>query len=493
MTAHPLTVKNQVKPGLPPQRRLAMQFSYSNETRVSDETGIFGQNAILRMQGRQARAVIQKNEQPIAMWYDDLTGARLMHNEQVSVNSNSSLTPEAAAPDKAPVPKDEGFDLRAILVFLLAFRRQIAIGTGASLLAGILTAVLLKPVFTASTVILPPQQGQSASALLTSEVSSLASLGASSALSLKSPNDMYVGILGSREIADHLIDRFQLMNVYHKKTHLDARKELRRNTDFDAAKDGLIYINVEDHDPQRAAALANAYVEELHQANSRLAISQAAQRRLFYDDKLAEEKKVLDAAEEDLKQTQERNGLVQLSGQAEITIRSIASMQAEIASREVELGTIRTYATEENPAVTRLQQEIAALRSQLSKMENSEVSQSPGNTQVPAARVPEVGLEYLRKLREARFHESLYELMAKQRGIASLEEADSAPVIQVVDHAEPPERKSGPSRLLVVLAFTLGGFVLTFLVTVAMHSIRNAIATIGPNRTLQFFRQRTTG
>ncbi|WP_187143410.1 GumC family protein [Terriglobus albidus] len=373
--------------------------------------------------------------------------------------------------------QSDGIDLTDILCFLFEFRRQIVVGTCIAFVAGVITAFfILKPVFTATTIILPPQQDHTANNLLVGQLGALGGLGgATSAFGLKNPADMYVGILGSREIADHIVSRFHLMDVYRKKMRLDARKMLRSNSDFEAAKDGLIYINVKDHDPQRAAALANAYVDELHDANTRLAISQASQRRLFYDNRLAEEKKALVAAEDDLKQTQERTGLVQLSGQAEMTIRNIASIQAQIAAREVELSRVRTYATDENPEAERLREEIATERAQLARLQDSEPSPTPGNTQVPAAKVPAIGLDYLRKLREERTHEELYVLMTKQREMASLEEAKSAPVIQVVDHAEVPERKSGPVRTLIVLSCTIAGFVLTCCGVIARNLLRKAI------------------
>jgi tyrosine-protein kinase Etk/Wzc len=361
----------------------------------------------------------------------------------------------------AAIEDPEGIDILDLLISLLRARRAITLWTSTFMVIGFGIAMLLKPVYTATAVIMPPQQEQSAATSLIGQLGSLGSLGSAAGLGLKNPADMYVGILQSRVIADHLIDRFHLETVYGKKFRVQARESLRKNSDFEAAKDELIYIKVKAHDPKLAAALANAYVEELHDTNSRLAISQAAQRRVFYDGQLAEERKVLALAEDDLKQTEEKSGIIQLSGQADMTIRNIATMRAEIASREVQLGVTRTFATDQNPDVTRLQQEISALKNQLAILENSEQNQVPGDVQVPAGRVPAAGLEYLRKLREVRYHESLFELLAKQREAASLDEAKSVPLIQVVDSAEVPERRSGPSRTLITLGFALLGFLLS--------------------------------
>lgn len=355
----------------------------------------------------------------------------------------------------------EGIDILDLLMSMLRAKRMIALWTGVFFMIGIGIAMLLKPVFTATTVIMTPQEEQSASGSMLGQLGALGSLGAASALGMKSPADMYVGILGSRVIADDLIVRFHLNFVYGQKMRVGAEDVLRKNSEFEAAKDGLIYIRVKDFDPNRAADLANAYVEELHNTNSRLAIGQAAQRRLFYDMHLDEEKKSLAIAEDDLKQTEEKSGVIQLSGQADMTIRSIASLRAQIASSEVELGVTRTFATEQNPDVIRLQQEIASLKNHLTALESSEQRQVPGDVEVQAGKIPSVGLEYMRKLREVRYHESLYELLAKQREAASLDEAKSAPVIQVVDPATVPERKSGPSRTFIAVGFALLGFVLS--------------------------------
>jgi tyrosine-protein kinase Etk/Wzc len=357
----------------------------------------------------------------------------------------------------------EGIDLLDISLSLLLSKLNIAICTALFGLLGLGISLLLKPVFTATAVIMPPQQEQSSANALMGQLGALGSLGggAASSLGLKNPADLYVGILRSRIIADSLIDRFHLQQEYHQMLRMGARDVLRANSDFEAASDGLIYIRVKDHDPKMAAVLANAYVDELHSMNSRLAIGQAAQRRLFYDQQLATESKDLRAAEEDLKRTEEHTGLIQLSGQAEMTIRNIADARAQIASREVQLSGARAYEADQNPDVIQLEAEIVALKSHLAQLEDAQQRMAPGDTQIPGAQVAGAGLEYTRKLREVKYHEAFFELLAKQREAAGIDEAKSAPIIQVVDPAEAPERKSGPSRTLITIGFGLLGFVLS--------------------------------
>jgi tyrosine-protein kinase Etk/Wzc len=346
------------------------------------------------------------------------------------------------------------------LVLILARRRRvIGIATLAAFAAGALIAAVLRPNFTATALIMPPQQESSSAALL-SQLGPLASLGggAAAAMGLKSPADMYIGILGSRTIADAIIHKFGLESAYKLKTMQAARAALQAHTNLESGKDGLIQISVTDHDAKRASDIANAYVAELYDMNSTLAVTEAAQRRVFFDQQLEGEKKLLAAAEENLRATQQKTGIIQLSGQAEMIIRTIAELRAGIASREVELQSTRTFATDQNPDVARLQEEISTMKGQLAKLEDDQQRQAqPGNISVPAGKVPEDSLEYARNLREVKYHEVLLDLLSRQYEAARIDEAKSAPIIQVIDHAVPPDKRSGPHRLLIVLAFGVAG------------------------------------
>ncbi len=368
--------------------------------------------------------------------------------------------------------REGGVDLFDLLFVLSDARKRIAIYVLAAMIIGAALAVLIKPSFTGSALIMPPQQSQSSLSGMLNQLGSLASLaGGATASPLKSPADMYVGVLQSRTIADHLIDKFRLQSLYQAKTMEDARDALKRHTKFTAAKDGLIHIDVEDHSPTRASDMANAYVDELYLMNSRLAITEAAQRRVFFDQELANEKNALAAAEDALKQMEEKTGVIQLSGQAESIIRSIAQIRAEIAASEVELQATKTFATEQNPDAIRLQEEINSLRSQLAKLENDPRAAQLGAGGLQAGRVPAVGLEYARRLRDVRFNEALYELLTKQYEAARIDEAKAAPLIQVVDRAVPPDKKSSPHRVLLTLGFGFAGFLLACGVSIAERTL----------------------
>lgn len=279
-------------------------------------------------------------------------------------------------------------------------------------------------------------------AQLASQLNSLGSVGALAGM--RTPGDLYLGILGSRTIADTLIQRFGLEHVYKSKRLSDAEKRLADRTKFALGKDTLITITVEDHDPQRAAGLANGYLDALREQNGRLALTDAAQRRLFFEQQLEREKNALADAEVELKKTQEQTGIISPLGQTEIELESTAQIRAQIANRQVTLAALRQGATDQNPAIVRLQSEIAGLQQELQKLQNDSAQRRPGNVEVPTAKVPELALEYVRKQREVKYHETLFELIAKQYEAARLDESRDAPVLQVVDLAAAPDKKSGP-------------------------------------------------
>lgn len=336
------------------------------------------------------------------------------------------------------------------LLPVLARRKRLIAGTTAA--AMILTAaiVLLVPAsYTAEAVILPPQPAQSSQLLMMGSLAGLGGLGGMAGASSlwRNPADLYIGVLKSRTIADALIAKFHLQQIYGRRSLIDARKALARHTDIATGRDSLIHIEVDDHDPTRAARLANAYVDALHGQNSRLALTSASQRRLFFEQQLAAEKNALADAEVALKKNQQGSGLVLPQGQTEVLIRSIAQLRAEIAGREVEIASMRGYAAPDNPQLQMLQRELATLHGQLDRIERG----APEGLAVGVQKLPEVGLEYVRKLRDVKYHEALFEILAKQYEAARIDEAQQAPVMQVVDAAVIPDKKSWPPRTLFVL------------------------------------------
>ncbi len=357
---------------------------------------------------------------------------------------------------------DSRIDLLTVLLVLARTKRRVMLMTVGGLAVGIILSLILKPTYTATAVIVPPQQSTSAASVLLGQVGSLSGatgLGGG-VFGLKSPADMYIGILESRTIADNVIAACNLRQRYKTKTLIDAEVALRAHTIFESGKDNLIHLSVKDSDPKMASDIANSYLDQLYVVNSDLATGEAAQRIRFYDRSLADEKRALSDAEEALRNTQRKTGVIQFSGQAASIINAIAQARAELASRQVALQSVETYATENNPVVIQLQREIAALKSHVMELEKSEQSVQPGELQIPSSQLPEAALENWRRARELKYHETLYDLLTRQSQAAKLDEAKSVPILQVVDHAIPPDKKSGPSRKLLMLGFAAFGFLL---------------------------------
>ncbi len=270
-----------------------------------------------------------------------------------------------------------------------------------------------------------------------------------------------------------MIKKFKLQELYETDTLVETRKSLALNAGFDAKKFSLIKISVKDRDPKRAADMANAYVDLLQEQNSRLAVTEASQRRLFFEMQLEKEKNNLADAEVEFKKMQEQKGIFQVSSQVEAVITALVRMRAEVAAREVNLQRLKAGATAENPEVLRQEIELNALRKQLKELEASTANRSQGDPLMPTTMVPEAGLEYTRRLREVKYREALFEILAKQYEAARIDEAKEAPVIQVVDRATPPDKKSAPKRsIYVILGIVLGG-VVGITVALLSHSLQN--------------------
>jgi uncharacterized protein involved in exopolysaccharide biosynthesis len=317
---------------------------------------------------------------------------------------------------------------------------------------------LMPKKYTAEAVILTPQQTQSSLSAVAQlaglgSVSGLSSLGLISGFGLRNPSDLYVGILESRTIADALIKKFDLKQVYGVSDFYSARKRLKRNTSVKSGRDTLIHVRVEDREPHRAAELANAYVDELAEQNSHVALTEASQRRLFYESQLIKEKDALADAEVALRDTQQATGLVAPTGQTDGLIRAVSQLHAEILSREAQMEAMKTYATDANPRFQVVKREVGALQSELAKLERG--NHVPGTPEIAAGQLPEAGLQYLRKYRDVKYHETLFEILAKQYEAARLDEAKSAALVQVIDRAIAPERKSWPPRALLIIGAAL--------------------------------------
>jgi tyrosine-protein kinase Etk/Wzc len=330
-----------------------------------------------------------------------------------------------------------------LLVFGPLFVGLIALGV----------SFLIPPTFTARTVLMPPQAQQSAAASLLQSLGALGGV-AGAAVGIKNPNDQIVALLKSRTLSDRMIERFDLMKVYNAKLRQDARKALEGSVRFSSGKDGLIVVEVDDKDPVRAADMANAYIEELARLMGSLAVTEAQQRRVFFERQLKEARDNLTQAEIALKSGGIEADIFKSSPAAAVT--AVAQVQAQIAAQEVRLGSMRGYMTESAPEFRQGLVELQALRAQLAKLEATDRTQ-PG----------EAGGDYITRFREYKYFETLFELFAKQYEIARVDESRDGAVIQIVDPALVPEWKTKPKRALIAVIATLAaGFGLLLLVFV---------------------------
>jgi capsule polysaccharide export protein KpsE/RkpR len=359
--------------------------------------------------------------------------------------------------DRSDKPQEQGNFLE--LATALAQRKWFILKmTAAAAVIGLVVALLISNRYTANTKILPPQQQQSSAAAMLSSLSG-SSVGALASAAgkdlLKNPNDLYIGMLKTRPVTDAIIKRFDLQKVYGAKDVYAARKDLADHTEIVSEKEGFISIAVEDKQKKRAAEMANAYVEELRNLNKGLAITEASQRRMFYEQQLGQAKEDLATAEVALKLAMQKSGVIQLDAQAKTMIENVGKLRAEIAVKEARLQAVRSFATDQNAEVEMLQSELASLRSELRK----QVKQGGGSDdyEVALRDVPAVGVEYVRAERDVKYRNAMFEILARQYEAARIDEAKDSPLIQVIEPAIEPERKSSPKRALIIILCVVSG------------------------------------
>jgi uncharacterized protein involved in exopolysaccharide biosynthesis len=301
----------------------------------------------------------------------------------------------------------------------------------------------VRPVYTARTLFLPPQQQQSAAA---SALASLGALGglASATAGLKTPADQYVALLHSVTVRDRLIDEFELLKVYGNEFRIDARRKLNGNVRITIGKkDGLITVEVDDTSPERAAALANRHVDELRRLTSQLALSEAQERRSFFEQQLQQTRDRLTRAQQAVQASGFNPGALRAEPRA--AAERYARLQAELTSSEVRLQALRRTLTDNSPEVQRQTSIVSSLRGELSRQETSLQTGQ--------------GSDYVGKYREFKYQETLFELFSRQYELARLDEAKEGALIQVVDAAAPPERRSWPRRTVLVAVSAACSFV----------------------------------
>lgn len=335
---------------------------------------------------------------------------------------------KAAAPQSAEMG---GLDM---LLEVARHARLVVVG---GLAAGVLAvglSYLVRPTFSASTVLLPPQQQQSAAASALSSLGALAGL-AGGAAGVRTQLDQYVSILLSRTVADRMIERFQLSAVYEEPLLMDVRRVFWTKLRVTAGRrDGLITIEVDDHEPKRAAEMAAAMVEEFRRITSEIAITEAQQRKVFFEKHLADTRDRLAAAQRTLQDSGLSAG--SLKAEPKAAAEGYARLQAEATAAQVKLQALLSSLTANAPEVQQQQAVTSALRQQLARAEASTSGE---------------GSDYISKYREFKYQETLFELFSRQFELARVDESREGGLIQVVDAAVVPEKKIKPRRSIVGL------------------------------------------
>ena len=357
-------------------------------------------------------------------------------------------------------PDEEDLTFLDFLLIITKRKKLVGIVTAICTGLALILAFALPQEYTATVIMLPPQGNSSMSSMLAGQLAGMGSAVSGMAtgmLGMKNVNDMYVAMLKSRSVEDAVIQRYGLQSEYRKTYLADTRKELEKHTKIDGStKDGLIRLNFTDRNPNRSAEIANGYMDQFRNLSQHLAITEASQRRVVFENQLEKTKVDLENADEDLKRTQLSTGMVQVDGQARAMIDSAARLRAQIVAKEVQIEAMRSYAGDENPALTQAQTELEGLRSQFNKMVGTKGG-SADDVFLPKGAVPEAGLEYVRRLRDVKYYEAIFDVLAKQLELAKLDEAREGAFIQIVDPAVAPEQKSFPKRGMFIIAGLAGG------------------------------------
>jgi tyrosine-protein kinase Etk/Wzc len=329
----------------------------------------------------------------------------------------------------------------------------------------IVVSLLMTPIFTAKTVMMPPQQQQSGAASALASLGALAGL-AGGAAGIKSPDEMYIAFMQGESLQNAVIKKLGLQERYEKKTLFETREHLKQAIKIASdKKSGLITIEADDKDPEFAAKLANTHVEELRTLMGRLAVTDAQQRRVFFEQAIAKNQTELADAEANFRAAKEKSGMQVTAVIAETAVKAGAEMRGQIAAKEVQLAAMSNFATPQNPDVQRIAGELSALRSQLKKLEQGSGGDEKSSPMEQLA---------VKSYRDIKAREAMAGVLVAQYESARVDESKEGPLIQQVDVAVAPERKSKPKRAIIVIVAAFAGLFLGVLIAFVRRALRKA-------------------
>jgi uncharacterized protein involved in exopolysaccharide biosynthesis len=344
-------------------------------------------------------------------------------------------------------------------------RRLLVRAALAGLALGTLLAFLLPKRYEASTQLMPPDSQSSSGLAMFAALTARTGNGlggvAGDLLGLKSSGALFIGILGSRTVENRLLERFNLKKIYGARMEEDARRKLAENTVItEDRRSGIITIAVTDGDPKRAAAIAQAYVEELDRLVAELTTSAAHRERVFLEERLKAVKEDLDQASREFSQFASKNLAIDIKEQGRAMVEAAATLQGQLIAAESEMKGLQEIYTSNNVRVRSVEARIAELKHQLEKLggtttTDSGNSASAGDSQYPSIRkLPILGVTYADLYRRTRIQEVVYETLTQQYELAKVQEAKETPSVKVLDASAVPERKSFPPRLLIMFLST---------------------------------------
>lgn len=334
-----------------------------------------------------------------------------------------------------------------------------------ALLASALVAFLIPKRYESTARLMPPDNQSSSGLALAAAAMSGAPAGlgglANDFLGLKSSSDVFVGVLSSRTVEDKLIQQFDLKKLYGDSRMEDVRKDLAEHTAVSVdRKSQIISITVTDRSPQRAAAMGQAYVEELNRLVAELSTSSARRERVFLEGRLQAVSKDLEDAERDFSQFASKNTAIDVKEQAKAMVEAAATLQGQLIGAQSQYEGLRQIYTDNNPRVRTVKARIDELQRQLEKLggkgeSTTEVSNTVGESLYPSIRkLPLLGVTYADLYRRSKIQEAVLETLTKEYEMAKVQEVKEIPTVKVLDVAHIPDKKSYPQRLLIIFMGT---------------------------------------
>jgi uncharacterized protein involved in exopolysaccharide biosynthesis len=314
--------------------------------------------------------------------------------------------------------------------------------------------------------------GSLSSLLASSGMGSLASLAGVS--SGKSYGDLAVYIAKSSPILDELILRFDLTKRYKVKKSVKSETRKTLLDKYSAAyseKTGLLSVTFEDIDPAFARDLVNYAVDLIDKRFTTIGGNRNLIRKEQLEGKLADVQAEMKRLEGEIQKFQQKYGIISVETMATEQIGTVAKVRSELIMKEMEIKTYQDTTKVEDPALRRLKLERDNLSKLLGELEKGFSTYQ--NVMPSQKDLPRLAIEFSTLQRDYLVQGEIYKLLVQQYELTKLSLSGEDPIIQVLELAEAPDKKSGPSRGMICVVATMGGFFLSVLLAFVMNAIKN--------------------